>query len=152
MSIIITVLCALTLGVSVTALLMTMNNRKAIEHEHTAWTEAMSGPEDPTEDIQYVLYVGTNDKDTNKPVFSPEESREKLKEILIDHFGGYTIQDANGGWKDGDTIYQEYTMVVYLSDTSINEVYKACDDMIETFNQSSILIQSNKTTTEFYSR
>ena len=50
-------------------------------------------------DVQYVLYLGTNDKDTNEPVFAPDEAKEKAEEILLDHFGGYTIQEANGGWK-----------------------------------------------------
>lgn len=102
-------------------------------------------------DIQYVLYLGTNDKDTNQPVFSKEEAKEAAKEILIDHFGGYTIQEAEGGWKDGDTIYQEYTLVIYLSDTSLDEVHSAADELISKFHQSSVLIQSNQTTTEFYS-
>lgn len=106
--------------------------------------------EDKQKDIQYVLYVGTNDKDTNEPVFSPEESKEKAKEILVDHFGGYTIQEANGGWFDEGKLYQEYTMVIYLSDTSLDAVHEAAKDMISTFHQSSILIQSNETTTEFY--
>ena len=35
------------------------------------------------EDVQYVMYLGTNDKDTNEPVFSPEESQEKLKDIPV---------------------------------------------------------------------
>ncbi|MBR3295450.1 MAG: hypothetical protein IKI62_04300 [Clostridia bacterium] len=112
---------------------------------------SLLGKNGAKKDVQYVLYVGTNDKDTNRPVFSHEESMEKAKEILIDHFGGYTIQEANGGWKDGDTVYQEYTLVIYLSDTTPEEVHKACDDLIKTFNQSSILIQANETTTEFYS-
>lgn len=47
--------------------------------------------------MQYVLYLGTNDKDTNKPVFEPEEAKAKAEDILIEHFGGYTIQEANGG-------------------------------------------------------
>ena len=101
-------------------------------------------------DIQYVLYLGTNDKDTNEPVFEPEEAKEKAKEILIDHFGGYTIQEANGGWIDGGKIYQEYTLVIYLSDTDLESVHKAADDMVRIFRQSSVLIQANETTTEFY--
>ena len=60
-------------------------------------------------DTQYVLYLGTNDKDTNEPVFTPEEARAKAEEILIDHFGGYTIQEANGGWEYEGVRYQEYT-------------------------------------------
>ncbi len=103
-----------------------------------------------TQDTQYVLYLGTNDKDTNEPVFTPEEARAKAEEILIDHFGGYTIQEANGGWEYEGVRYQEYTIVIYLSDTTLDEVHAAADDMIRVFNQSSVLIQTNKTTTEFY--
>lgn len=104
------------------------------------------------EDIQYVMYLGTNDKDTNKPVFTQEEAKEKAREILIRHFGGYTLQEANGGWVDEDgTVYQEYTLVIYLSSITAEKVHAAADELIETFHQSSVLIQANPTTTEFYS-
>ena len=103
-------------------------------------------------DVQYVLYLGTNDKDTNEPVFDQEEAKEKAKAILLDHFGGYTIDDAEGGWRDGDTVYQEYTLVIYLSDTTLDDVHAAADELIDTFHQSSILIQTNPTSTEFYSK
>ena len=109
--------------------------------------------ETQTKDIQYVLYLGTNDKDTDKPVFPPEEAKEKLKDILIQRFGGYTITDANGGWiGDDGTEYQEYTLVINLSDTTIEDVHSLCDELIDTYHQSSVLIQANETTTEFYSR
>ena len=101
-------------------------------------------------DTQYVLYLGTNDKDTNEPVFEPEQALEAAKRILIYHFGGYTIQEANGGWIDGDKIYQEYTLVIYLSDTDLEHVHAAADEMIREFRQSSVLIQANQTATEFY--
>ena len=71
--------------------------------------------------------------------------------MLIRHFGGYTIQEANGGWIDSGTEYQEYTLVVYLSDTTLEAVHSAADELISLFHQSSILIQQNPTTTEFYS-
>lgn len=102
-------------------------------------------------DVQYVMYLGTNDMDTNEPVFAPEEAREKAKEILVRHFGGYTLQEAQGGWKDGDTLYQEYTLVIYLSDTTLENVHAAAKDLIREFHQSSVLIQANSTRTEFYS-
>ena len=102
-------------------------------------------------DIQYVPYLGTNDKDTDEPVYTPEESLKILEEILLRHFGGYTIQEARGGWVDNETEYQEYTLVIYLSDTNLDAVRAAADEMIETFRQSSVLIQANPTRTEFYS-
>ena len=113
---------------------------------------AVSFKQKPAEqpDIQYVLYVGTNDKDTDEPVCTPEEAKERATEILINHFGGYTIQEATGGWEYNGIQYTEYTLVIYLSDTGLDEVHKACDDLREVFNQSSILIQANETRTEFY--
>ena len=114
-------------------------------------SKAQMQPSEEAGDVQYVMYLGTNDKDTNEPVCDPEEAKERAEEILIDHFGGYTIQEANGGWEDGGIRYQEYTLVIYLSDTTSDEVHAAADDLINAFRQSSVLIQENRTATEFYS-
>ena len=134
-SVISAVLCILALCLSATALVTVLkqNDRQEVQA-----------------DLQYVMYLGTNDKDTNEPVFQPEEAKKQAEEILIAHFGGYTIQEASGGWIDGDTVYQEYTLVIYLSDTDLEQVHKAAADLIDTFHQSSVLIQANQTTTEFY--
>ena len=102
-------------------------------------------------DVQYVMYLGTNSKDSNKPVFTQAEALEQAKAILIKHFGGYTIQQAEGGWIDEGNVYQEYTLVIYLSDTTEEAVHAAADELIQVFDQSSVLIQKNPTQTEFYS-
>lgn len=102
-------------------------------------------------DEQYVLYLGTNDKDTNKPVYSREESKERAKAILMKELGGYTIQEAEGGWRGDDgTEYQEYTLVIYLSDTDLDTVHKVTRELIDEFRQSSVLISTERVKTEFY--
>ncbi|MBQ6513994.1 MAG: haloacid dehalogenase-like hydrolase [Clostridia bacterium] len=101
-------------------------------------------------DVQYVLYLGTNDKDTNTPVFTQEEAMEQARAILLRNFGGYTIQEAHGGWIDEGKEYQEYTLVISLSDTTPEKVHAAADELISVFRQSSVLIQENPTKTEFY--
>ena len=131
------ILCLIAVCLSAAALVCTVKKDAPTAQEQT--------------DVQYVMYLGTNDKDTNEPVFAPEEAKEKAEEILLDHFGGYTIQEANGGWIDSDTVYREYTLVIYLSDTTPEDVHAAADDLIKEFNQSSVLIQANQTATEFYS-
>ena len=131
---------------------------QASEGQEAPASEAAAAPEQGAEaqaaeapDVQYVMYLGTNDKDTNEPVASHEECMEMAKDILIKNFGGYTIQEAEGGWiNENGTESQEYTLVIYLSDTTSEQVHAVADEMIETFNQSSILIQENPTKTEFY--
>lgn len=132
--IIILILCLIAITLSSSALIVALNLSNVNNNQ----------------DIQYILYLGTNDKDTNKPVFSPEKSKEEAEKILIKHFGGYTIQEAKGGWVDNKTVYQEYTLIIHLSQTNIDTVHAAANELIHTFNQSSILIRENKTQTEFF--
>lgn len=102
-------------------------------------------------DAEYVLYLGTNDKDTNQPVYSREESKERAKAILMKNFGGYTIQEAEGGWKGDDgKEYQEYSLIIYLSDTDIDTVHATAKELIDEFHQSSVLINTQRVETEFY--
>lgn len=124
---------------------------EAEEAQAAQAVENVQADED-TEDVQYVLYVGTNSKDTNEPMYTQEECKEKAEEILIAELGGYTIQEADGGWIDenGEKC-REYTMVIYISDTPLEQVHVVADELLEIFNQSTILIQTNPTTTEFYS-
>ena len=133
----ITVIAAIAICLSAVTLVLTLQPKQQEPQEK--------------QDTQYVMYLGTNDKDTNEPVFSPEQARTKAEDILVKHFGGYTIQEAHGGWESDGKRYQEYTIVIYLSDTTLDKVHAAADEMLGTFRQSSVLIQSNKTSTEFYS-
>ncbi len=135
LSIIAVVLAVIALGLAVFALIT------------PAKTEAQGDL-----DTQYVMYLGTNDKDTYEPFGTPEEAKAKVDEVLTKYFEGFTIQDAMGGWtNENGTVDHEYTVVIFLSDTTPEKVYEAADDLIRMFNQSSILIQTNRTRTEFYS-
>lgn len=114
----------------------------------------VSAPRQDTtsKDIQYVMYLGTNDKDTYEPFGTPEQAKAKVDEVLTKHFEGFTIQEANGGWtNENGTVDHEYTIVILLSDTTPEKVHAAADDLIRAFNQSAVLIQANETATEFYS-
>ena len=127
-------------------------NTTGNSNENTPAATSTAGDDAASGDVQFTLYLGTNDKDTNKPVYSKDECKERAKAILMDKFGGYTIQEAEGGWKGDDgKEYQEYTLVIYLSDTDIDTVHDAADELIKEFNQSSVLINTSTVETEFYS-
>lgn len=104
------------------------------------------------DDIQYVMYLGTNDKDTNNPSFNEEESLNRAEAILTKHFSGFTIQDARGGWTNDDgSIAHEYTLVIILSDTTQDKIHTAAAELQKEFNQSSVMIKEIIGPTEFYS-
>ena len=69
---------------------MKLNRRKFIASSAMLAGAAAVRPAEQTpagQDVQYVMYVGTNDKDTNEPVMPPEEARAKAQEILLRHLG-----------------------------------------------------------------
>jgi len=101
---------------------------------------------------QYVMYVGTNDKDTYKPEHTAEEAREIVDQVCLKYFEGYTLQDATGAWVDENKqITHEYTLVCYFDGADQDTVHKAADELIEKLNQNTILIERDDFSAEYYS-
>ena len=113
---------------------------------------AANAPEaDTGKSVQYVMYVGTNDKDTYKMEMSQEEARKNVDQVCLKYFEGYTLQDATGVWTDETgTITHEYTLVCYFDDADKATVYKAADDVIKALNQNTVLIEENEITMDYY--
>ena len=53
-------------------------------------------PEPAGTSTQYVMYVGTNDKDTCQPEHSSEEAMDIVDRVCLKYFEGYTLQEATG--------------------------------------------------------
>lgn len=101
--------------------------------------------------IQYVMYVGTNDKDTYQPEYTPEEAMQIVDAICLDYFDGYTLQEATGSWKDEkDHITHEYTIVCYFDGAEEEDVYRAADDIIAALNQNTVLIEQKEIRMDYY--
>ncbi len=103
------------------------------------------------DDAQYVIYLGTNDKDTKEPVFPFDEAKTKTEEVLAKHFTGWIILEAYRAWTDSGQIKHERMILIRLSNTSPRKVHAASDELIKLFNQSSVLIHTNPTRKELYS-
>ncbi|MCR5121991.1 MAG: hypothetical protein K6B74_06185, partial [Ruminococcus sp.] len=101
---------------------------------------------------QYVMYIGTNDKDTYKPEHTQDEAMKIVDEICLKYFDGYTLQEATGSWKDEkDIITHEYTIVCYFDDADKKTVYQAADDIIAALNQNTVLIEEDDIIIDYYS-
>ncbi|MBE7003256.1 MAG: DUF3574 domain-containing protein [Ruminococcaceae bacterium] len=108
-------------------------------------------PADTGKSTQYVMYVGTNDKDTYQPEHSQEEARDIVDAVCLKYFEGYTLQDATGAWTDeAGNITHEYTLVCYFDDADKDTVYRAADEVIKALNQNTVLIEENEISIEYY--
>lgn len=106
---------------------------------------------DGEQSVQYVMYVGTNDKDTYQPEHSQEEARDIVDAVCLKYFDGYTLQDATGAWTDETgEITHEYTLVCYFDGADRETVYLAADEILQALNQSTVLIEKDEIAIDFY--
>jgi hypothetical protein len=109
-----------------------------------AYTRAESG--------KYILYIGTNDKDTYTPLLSLEEAKEKIGAICRRHVSGYTVQEAAGGWTDETGAFtSEQTLIYSFSDAREADIIAIMDEVLAELNQNSILVEHQDLTYCYYS-
>ncbi|MBO2515744.1 MAG: hypothetical protein CW338_00510 [Clostridiales bacterium] len=101
---------------------------------------------------QYVLYIGTNDKDTYKQEIPIEEAISIVDNICLSHLDGYTLAQAEGRWFDeSHTVTVEQTIVCYIDGADAGTVYQICDEVIAALNQNTVLVETNEVTMDYYS-
>jgi len=100
---------------------------------------------------QYVLYIGTNDKDTYEQIIPLDEAVEIVNAICAKHVGGWTMKHARGGWVDEKNILtQENTLVYFIAWASEADVIAIMDEVLVALNQNSILIERRDISSVFY--
>ena len=110
--------------------------------------EAITAPEtaETPEDVQlvnvrYEIRLGTNDKETGKPVYTREDALEKAEAILLRHFGSYLIQEAHSGKAAGDgTAQRDDLLIISVDGAQPEAVRAAADELMAEFRQSEVQI------------
>lgn len=101
---------------------------------------------------KYILYIGTNDKDTYTQLIPTDEARDMVNRICAKYTGGYTASDARGGWVDEtDTLTQENTLVYEFYDITEEQLTQIMDDVLQELNQNSILVEQREAVYSYYS-
>ena len=101
---------------------------------------------------KYVLYIGTNDKDTYEQVISTGEARGIVNEVCIKYVDGYTASEAKGGWVDEtDTLTQENTLVYAFYEVTEEQLVNIMEEILTALNQNSILLEKQEAIYTYYS-
>ena len=102
-------------------------------------------------DSQYVLYIGTNDKDSYRQIIPTEEAKAMVNEICSRHVDGFTASEAVGGWMDEKGVLtQETTLVYVITGASEQQVLSIMNEALVALNQNSILVESRSVRSAFY--
>lgn len=109
-------------------------------------------PFESTAQGKYVLYIGTNDKDTYTQQISLNEAEQIVNEICRKYVDGYTVQQAKGGWIDGSGASTDEQTLVYSFDAVAEEdIIAIMDEVLVKLNQASILVERQDLTYCYYS-
>lgn len=100
---------------------------------------------------QYIMYIGTNDKDNYEQLIPTDEAREIINAICEKHVEGWTSSDAKGGWIDEKGVLtQEATLIYTFNNVEEAQVIAIMDEILTTLNQNSILLERRDVTSMFY--
>ena len=118
-----------------------------------AWREPAGGLAfETTKGGQYVLYIGTNDKDTYEQIIPTDVAIEIVNGICAKHVEGYTASGAQGGWVDGNGVLtRENTLVYTISYAEESNIVAIMDEILSALNQNAILIERRDVASTFYS-
>lgn len=102
-------------------------------------------------EIQYILYIGTNDKNTYEQIIPTEEAVEIVNAICTKYIGGYTMYHAKGGWVDEkDILTQENTLVYTIANADESDIIDIMNEILTALNQNSILVERRGISSVFY--
>jgi hypothetical protein len=100
---------------------------------------------------KYTLYIGTNDKDTYIQEISTEDAKNIINSICVEYVGGYTSQEATGGWIDEtNTLTMENTLIYHFYDVTEDQIISIMNDVLIKLNQKSILIEAQDVNYTYY--
>lgn len=102
---------------------------------------------------KYAMYIGLNDKDTNRQEISQKEAESIVNAICAEYADGYTAFEAIGHWTDeNDTVINENTLVYVFYDIEEDVLQSMANEITEKLNQKSVLIEKQKTEYTYLTR
>lgn len=100
---------------------------------------------------KYTLYVGLNDGTTGTQIYTTEEARRIMMDIIAKHTGGATIYEADGFWREDEKTFTEHTLVCVFVDPEQEAVKNIMNEALKALNQRSILLEVSEVRNTFYS-
>ena len=100
---------------------------------------------------QYVLYIGTNDQHSYRPVMPLAEARATVDAICLKHAAGFTVIEGQGVWTDETKRpTHEETLIYIFMDIDEERLTSIMDETLAALNQNSILVEKSRPAHLYY--
>jgi len=93
-----------------------------------------------TEDVQYLVHFGLNDKDTGEQIVSMKEAQQKIQDICVEKGVGFTVYDAYGAYVENGIPQENDTLVFSLVLVKENLVNEIANEAMEALNLASVFV------------
>ena len=105
-----------------------------------------------SQEKEYILYIGLNDKDEYRQIIPTEEAAEIINAICIRYADGYTMTKAQGAWVDEKGKLTSEQTLVYTVRAMEEDIIQIMDDILPALNQNSILLEEKNSDSVYYSK
>ena len=100
---------------------------------------------------KYLLYIGTNDRETYLPRMPLAEARGIVNDICKKYVDGFSVQALQGAWEDEQGVWtSEDTLVYSISGADEGAIIAIMDEALQALNQSSILVEKDEVRLTYY--
>jgi hypothetical protein len=101
---------------------------------------------------KFTMYIGTNDKDTEKLEMTLEEAEALVDDIALSYAEIFTSTIGAGKWRNDDGSRTEETTLIYIFyGITDQQAEQIADEVCRALNQSSVLIERSDSMAMFYS-
>ena len=131
-NIVIGIMAALALGISIANI--------DVDDKPKPKKESQTFVEQSKEDICYRIFIGLTDKNTNYQKIDTVSAIEIVKNVCISKKLGYTLFEANGGYKDSNSIlHTEKTLVLEMDHITDDELHSVMADISKRLNTNALM-------------
>jgi hypothetical protein len=101
---------------------------------------------------KFTMYIGTNDKDTEKLEMTLDEAEALVDDIALRYAEIFTSTVGAGKWLNADgTRAEEATLIYIFYGITDSQAEQIAEDVCRELNQSTVLIERSDSIASFYS-
>lgn len=89
------------------------------------------------------LYIGLNDKDSKKQEITTAQAKQKIIDIVIEYFTGFSLETIDGVYEhdDGTVVIENTVVITICTDDDLLGIGNMIEELKQELNQETVMIE-----------